>query len=286
MEAEAMRMLAELGRDPSPEVDSPDDPVWAAASRPLLQGAAVRLEDVSSAVNLNWAPRSLFAGTALRGLLRPGHGPDELLMRREERGLGLDLASLYGDLFNEGAIRAYCTPYGYPNINVADELALSSVCAARTGSESAGNDLRARIQLLRMRKKLLAREEVRQFLGADEALLFPLVNGEPSLNVHFLAPFTLEAIMAWPEMKVPHPAQAAGAILGMRATAAVTRAGLAGIVGAPADSRIYQYLGVVTWFWRITVERRTASLVLVAARLPTEEGEHPRFLAVEERYAR
>ena len=41
------------------------------------------------------------------------------------------------------------------------------------------------------------------------------------------------------------------------------------IVGAPADNRIYQYLGVVTWFWKLTLTRVSARLELIVARVPS-----------------
>ncbi len=85
---------------------------------------------------------------------------------------------------------------------------------------------------------------------------------------------------------MPHPKESALAILELRTRSELSSADLLKLVAAPAASRIYQYLGVVTWFWRVTVAAPNARLEMIVARAPGLLGEPVRFQIVEERYTR
>jgi hypothetical protein len=58
------------------------------------------------------------------------------------------------------------------------------------------------------------------------------------------------------------------------------------LIGAPGTSRIYQYLGVTTWFWKVTVKQSHETLDMVVARIPVGPDEKARFTIVERRYSR
>jgi hypothetical protein len=96
----------------------------------------------------------------------------------------------------------------------------------------------------------------------------------------------LTELLAYPALTVPHPKESALAILESRTRSELSNAELLKLVAAPAASRIYQYLGVVTWFWRITAAAPNARLELIVARVPGLPGEPVQFQIVEERYGR
>ncbi len=285
LEEQAEKVVRALSQNPSPDADSPFDPVWQTIGRPDSE-TTITLRDVSSALNPNWVQKNVLQKTRLGGLLRPGRTADELQQRREDRGFSLDLAGGYGDLFQEGVLDKYFTAYGYANINATDEFALRKLFAIRTGNEARGEMFHGRVQELLTARKILKPEELRTFLGADYEQLFPLMGVDPMLNVHFTDPLLLGALLSHPDLKIPNPDGVLQQILLSRENGELTAEELARIIGVDRDNRIFQYLGVITWFWKVTAARGTSRLDLVAARLPAERGGRARYLVIEERYVR
>jgi len=286
LEGEGQRIAAVLAADPTPQADSPADPVWAAVGAPGLADATDSLKDVSSALNPNWVQKNVLTKTGLKDLLKDTGSTDILQQRRADQGFFTDITAAYGDLFIEGALEKYCTPYGYPNINVTDEFALRKLYALRTGAEAAADVFHSKIQGLLIAQRILKPEQLRDFLGLDYDALYPVMNVEPTMNVHYVAPRILDALLGYPELKVPHAQATAQAILDARLTREISEADLHRMIGAADNNRIYQYLGVTTWFWKITVKHPSAVLDMVIARIPGAPDAKPRFTVVEERYAR
>jgi hypothetical protein len=286
LEKEGERIVAALGDDPTPHSDSPHDPVWSALTSPDNPAVTVTLQDVSSALNPNWVQKNVFTRTELKSLLKDSGSADVLQQRRADTGFFTDIETAYGDLFVDGALEKYFTPYGYPNINTADEFALRKLFALRTGDEAAADVFHSHIQALLIQQRILKPDQLRTFLGLDYDRLYPVMNVEPAMNAHFVDPRILGDLLAYPELKVPHPQDAAQAILDMRASTEMTTDDLHRMIGAPDTSRIYQYLGVTTWFWKIGVTLSPASLSLIVARVPGAPDDPPRFTIVEERYSR
>lgn len=280
---ETARVIALLADDETPEADSPSDEVWRRIKEPSLEGAEVGLEDVSSALNPNWAQKSVFEKTELKSLLKGNDAADELQQRREDKGFSMDLDAAYGDLFEESALPTYFTAYGYANINTTDEFALRSLYALRTQDAAGAEIFHAKVQGLLQEKRMLTRERLRDFLGTEYDELFPVMNAEPIMNVHFMNHRVLRELLAYSELKVPDPDAAAAALLDAAGEAELGEEELKGLIGAPEESRIYQYLGVNTWFWRITVRRGTASARTIVARVPVDGGEPRKYMIVEQR---
>jgi hypothetical protein len=283
LETETERVIALLANDSTPESDAPTDAIWGEIQAPSLEGCAIQLKDVSSALNPNWVQKNVFMKTGLKSLLVGDSAVDALQQRREDMGFSMDLAATYADLFAEKALETYCTAYGYPNINTTDEFVLRSLYAVRTGDAAGAEAFHGKIQGLLQQQKILKSDQVRDFLGIDYERLFPIMNVEPSMNAHFMNPHVLRELLAYPDLKVPKPAASAAAILDARDGTELSTAALKGFIGAPDDSRIYQYLGVNTWFWRITVSRGAASTETVVARIPAAKDSPRRYMIVEQR---
>ncbi len=278
------RLVALLACDPTPDSDSPLDPIWGQIGSPEDSRVSVALQDISSKLNANWTQKAVFEKTILGQLLRAGSTAQDLQQRREDQGIATDIAAEYADLIKEGALPRYFTGYGYANLNVTDEFALRKLFAIRMSDQAGAEVFHTRLQHALMQKKLLKRTDLRDFFGLDYGKLFPVMNAEPVLNVHFTEPLILGELLSLPDLRIPQPRQAAQVILDLRDRSELTAEKLRQVIGAPDDSRIYQYLGVVTWFWRITLTRRPVRLELIVARVPADDGSSPRFLIVEERY--
>jgi len=281
MAAAAEKVLRALCADPSPDRDSPLDPVWDAVREAAADGTAVDLSDAGAGFNPNWIQKNLLEKTGLGDLLRPGRTADELQQRREERGPAADILAGYGDMFVEKALESHGSGWGYANVNVTDEFVLRRLYALRTGDEAGAEGFHARVQRLLADRKLAATGDLAEILGPGMDALFPLVNAEPVFNVHYLDPLVLKELLAYPEWKVTEPAGTAARILDARGSSEIGPEDLKRLVTAPEDSRVWQYLGTVTWFWRVRVARGGRELVTVAARIPGDGP--PVFQVVEER---
>jgi hypothetical protein len=286
LEESARRVVKALTQDPTPDSDSPFDPIWESVGHGGGAEMSVGLRDISSAVDLNWVQKHLLQKTKLGDCLRPGRTAEELQQRREDLGFSTDIEAAYGDLFLQGTLDRYFTGYGIANINITDEFALRKLAELRTGDPARANELHARVQDLLMQKRVLKQEELGAFLGSDYDALSPLMGVQPVWNVHYLDPVVLVEVLSHPDLKIPHPQETAEQILFHRDAAELTADDLARIVGAGAGSRIYQYLGVTTWFWRVIARRGSARAELIAARLPGEKGSRGRFAIIEEKYQR
>ncbi len=282
LENRAEDVVAALAADPTPRSDSPLDPVWSLIGT-TEDGVHLSLSDVSSALNPNWVQKNVFSKTTLRSALKTEGNADVLQQRREDKGFSESLGDAYGDLFVEGALGRYFTAYGYANINVTDEFALQKLYALRTGDSAAAEVFHAQVQRLLMEQRVLKPDELRTFLGSAYDAMYPVVNAEPCMNAHFVDPDVLTALLSYPELKVPHPAEAARQIIETRGQTELSAEDLARIIGAPPTSRIYQYLGVVTWFWRISASEGSRRFELVVARLPGSADGPARYATVEER---
>jgi len=281
---EGERITALLAADPTPEADSPFDPVWASLTSPRARGLRVALEDVSSRLNANWVQKSLMQKKDFGDFLQRGRTPGELQQRREDRGISPDIGSEYGDLIDADALSRCFSGYGYANINTTDEFALRTLYSIRMADPAGAEVFHSRWQQTMIREKSVKRSDLREFLGLDYGKLFPVMNVEPAFNVHFIEPLLLTRLLSISDLKIPEPAESAQLILSGRDRCEITAEGLRRMIGATDDNMIFQYLGVTTWFWRITVSLGAWRLQLIVARIPSDRGSHARFLIAEERY--
>jgi hypothetical protein len=230
--------------------------------------------------------KNLLEKTELGTLMKPGADPDGLQQYREETGFHSDVGTAYEAYFRDEAMQRYLSPHGYANVNVTDEFALRMLYALRTGGETAAEAFHGRVQLLLREKRLVSREALEEFLGADEELLYPVMNVEPVWNVHYTEELLLRAVLGYPELQVPDPRAALSTLLSAREGPAVVADDLSSIIGAPPESRVYQYLGVVTWFWEVRVRMGSVALYAVVARVPAkDDGGEDRFQVVRREYS-
>jgi len=277
---EAQRTLALLLEDPTPLSDGPRDPVWEAIRSPAHGGCRVELRDLSSRLGLNWARQELLESL---GVLKAGHSLQELRQFREDTGMHLNLEPAFRDFFSEQDLEALFTSYSWFNVNVCDELALRKLHFLRGGDLAAAEQFHVKVQELRLQKKILAPATLEQGIGTEDyRLLYPLLNAEPVMNLHFVPASVLRALFRHYQA----PPERAESILASRPNSEFHPSELPGLIGEEAWEKtpLAQYLGVRTWFWSLRVSLGEDSLTWVLARLPGAEG--PATLRLlEERYS-
>lgn len=277
LRAAAQAVVEGLLSDPTPFADSPIDPVWALPGIPRADGVVVRLEDASSRLGLNWVRKEVLEDS---GTLLPGSSAREVQQFRESGGLRLDLADGFGAFVRADALDEVFTPYGWFNINVADEFVLRGVHRSRGRDPSAAERFHLAVQTARTSRLVIEPEALGAFLGADDyRLLFPVVNAEPPLNIHFAPPAVLEILGRHFEIEPPGIRSLGAARERREMTPGDLQALLGGIPNGPA---LAPYLGLRTWFWRISAEREGRRLQWIVARMPRADG-MPEYRVLEER---
>ena len=276
LRAVAEATVSALLTDATPFADSPSDPVWATLGAPRGDGIGVTLEDASSRLGLNWIRKEVLADS---GALLAGRSAQEVQEYRESAGLRLNLATGFGAFVSTNALEQVFTPYGWFNINVTDEFVLRGVHRTRGRDPDAAERFHLAVQQARISRRVIGPEELGAFLGAaDLGLLFPVVNAEPPINLHFVPRQVLEILCAHYGI----PSVGLQSLRAARDGAEMTPAELHGLLdGIPNGSALVPYLGLRTWFWRITVEQAARRLRWIVARAPRRDGA-PEFRLVEE----
>ena len=286
---EAMTVVARLSDDPTPESDWAGDPVQEYCTTREHDGIRVKITDISSRLNLNYIRKNLLEKTAFSSLLKPGVTAAELQQFRVDSGLSPTLEP-YMAFFRESA-RPYCTTYGWANINLTDEFVLRSLYASLSGSAYGAQAFHTRIQSLLTEKRILLDEEYATYLGEDAARVFPVINTEPWFNIHFVDPYILGELVAYPEYAIENPARKTARLLELRRYAEMSRADIAAALGVSERHTLLQYIGTTTAFWDVTATLQDERCTLIVARLPYNptdfsHGLHaqPQFRVIERRF--
>ena len=253
---EAERVVGLLSEDDTPESN-------AFTERQALEQSQggdfeVTVEDISSRYNLNW-----IIGEELdfSGFLKSGVNYYDFQLFRDRIGLTYDF-SVYSDFIEGQNIDRYFTPYSYFNINVSAELVLEKLCYIRSGDEEKAVKFRDSIKEFRQKSKkgapqMIEPEELKEFMGEDNyGLLYPVVNAQPVMNIHFVPEDILLSLLRYFEVKEAE--NKVNYLMDLREISELSVDNLKQIIGNEyyTKSRLHHYLGTITWFWEITVRRK------------------------------
>ncbi|HEQ72066.1 MAG TPA: hypothetical protein ENN69_06215 [Spirochaetia bacterium] len=287
LRAEAVRLIELMTEDPTPEADSYLDPVWSEISFASSAALKIKLEDVSSRINPNQAydyilnAAHIFESTTTYEAFHD---------YRVEHGPVLDLAKEYGEFFKKDELSKYCTSYGWFNVNTSNESMLYLLFELRTGKKAEGTLFASRLRQKRTAKELFTAASVKELLGVDLEAVYPFISSEPEINVNLAPRAVLFTVLTVGKnvYKVPLKDGLVDDILAVRMGSEITAEGLTNLIRPKFRTTIMEsYLGVTTWFWRLTLEKNGRRYRCVFARLPALPGEKddtPRFRIVEETF--
>ena len=269
------KVIQSLLGDESPESDSLQDGIWQ--TLPSLgeeHGAEITLRDISSRVNPNHWRNEIIDETALQALLfKEGHTMEELEQHRLDNGMGQNWEAAYPGFFSDEALN-YLTPYGYLNLNIASEPAIAELYTLRTGDDFGAESFRAKVQKTRMAKTYLNNASVKDFFPPGEKKLYPFFAAVPLLNIHFIPRKILRGVLShnFGSSPLPQGANTVDKILEERESREFRSEELQALFGLENFNHpIYDYLGVKTWFWRITVKKNGMVREVILAELPDSE---------------
>lgn len=245
-----------LEEDETPESQSLMDPVWDYMENPP-EGVQWELKDLSSRLNPNWMRLKLFKVTDLGNLITSGESIEQLDQRRMDKGIGTSLEEDWTETFGEENIERFFTYYSLANINVTQEDRLEEIYRKRLGDGGA-SAFRSRIQDGLREFRLWNEEDLDVVLGMEGEELQPLVGVDAQMNVHWIDPFLLEALLSYPYREEPlaDPHSIALSILSLRDQQELDAEQLKGIIGPnEKQMRVLEYLGTATYFWELSIEK-------------------------------
>ncbi|MDR3336995.1 MAG: hypothetical protein LBT16_07300 [Treponema sp.] len=292
-------VVEEMRRDPTPEVNSSEDPVWAWHNK-NINGYTVKLRPLSDRLNLNYVRKNVFDKTGLSLILAPGKNSSDLQQFREDHGIFL-LSEDYSEFFIHGTsagirriedppldeFQKYFSCYGWANINLTDEFAARSLAFSLTGRDEISERLRYTIEKLLVEKKSADRNNLSLILGGDYEVLFPFVNTEALMNINYIDETLLGELLAYPDYGVPFPDRRRREILNRRELEGIAPDDIAPMLGIDPESPLLNYLGSVTWFWEISITGTNKTQRTVLCRLPPGEHIQPmevEYQIIEQRY--
>ncbi len=258
--------------DSTPESDSPFDG--------FLQGGSLgfSIDDVSSAFHPFLIDKTTSEMLESLGAFRQGESAASFL--RFRAGNLSTLGAGLSRFFTESARLAYTTDYGYANVFICDTAALCAIFVARTGSQERAGEFLATLETAR--RTASDNTFLKNILGADFSLLFPLLTDRPAINIHFAHKDVITAILTHPAFDVDNPRDKATLLVSSRERKELSPEDLKQIIRAHDDNPVFHYLGCATWFWRIRITEGNVRLSAIAARIP--DSDRKRFAIIEKRY--
>lgn len=276
-------LMDQLAADPTPQSDSPHDPVWQYITNREEESLQIELRDISSRFNLNFMRTKMLDESEFASMMIDGKTPDDLKSHRGEEGFSDNLAEGYSSFFDKEDLERFFTVYSYANINVTYEDSLKKLYESRV-SEEGSHLFLTKVQELISDQLMADEARMNNMLGGDRGKLYPLINLEPLINVNFAEEKVLKAVLSYPYGGETHNnALDYHEILRAERTAMeITPERLKTLFDVEDHyMRIPQYLGTVTWFWEIRASRGNTGLNVIICRIPGREAGEGLFQIVE-----
>ena len=268
----AERIINAILEDNTPGSDSVIDPVQELVKSLGSDELTVSIIDVSSRLNPNFVSGTLIENTTIANLIfANGHSMSELENYRTENGMSIDLESGYPEFFSEEVADSFISPYGYANINIADEASITEIYKIRSGDDFGAESFRNKVKTYRSSKTIICNNEIESILGSSDMQIYPVINAVPVMNIHFISEELLTEILSYDfgDDKIKYPDQALNRILLRRKNGEIGIEELESIFLKEDKTHvIYDYLGTKTWFWEIKIKLVNCCRTVVVAETP------------------
>jgi hypothetical protein len=198
----------------------------------------------------------MLKASGLSRFLKNGKDGEEFSRFREEAGLRSTVED-YDEFFPQEILAAFFGVHSWGNINTIDEAMVRRLALSVSGSEVVADFVGETIADLRRHNKTLRREELKETLGDFYGDLFPFLNCEAPMNINFVEPEILEALIACLGKDLAIPGDPRQLIL-------------------PGEGHpLSQYLGRITWFFEINIEGPRRSCRAIVCRIPPAGSLNP-----------
>lgn len=268
LKTEVTAIIKQFENDPTPDSDSPMDPVWSYIEGRANEYEFLKLSDVSSRINPNWVRPVFFERTDLKKLLLNGVSPDVFNDHRNITGYVMDIYSSYSEFIEPEALETFFTPYSYLNVNTAYEYVLEDMYELLTDNSGGAAGFHSFIKSALSEKHIITETELLTTIGSDYETIYPIISTLPEMNVHFIPEFILEQILSYPYggESIENSNLLYNTILSFRYNNEITPVELHNIIKTEGlHERVFHHLGTKTWFWKvgITTKRITVEAIII-----------------------
>ncbi len=274
---EVGRIRNQLQKDPTPESDSPLDPVWAYIRRQSSLYRYLKLSDISSRMNPGAMQIAFLKKTDFKTTLSQGVSTAVFKEFRNETGFVLDISSVYKNVIKENALNNYFTAFGYMNVNTDYEYSLKEMFSLLTDDREAAEIFHTFISEALKKKHLITERELSTALGEYRSNVFPVISTLPGMNIHFIPEFLLKQVLAYPYggKVIDRSAHLFKSLLYLRNTLEITPEKLHTLVKTKGlQNRFFQYIGTKTWFWKISAATKRIAIHAVIVCVPGQEEKY------------
>lgn len=259
-------ILQVLSSDSSPESDTQQDLFWK-LNETELDECKITISSLSSRLDVNFIPPSLFTETGLCNLFISPGSPELMERQKETNGLFFRYNDI-SDFINEDNFNKYFTTYSWPNFNISDDIAIETFLVHMINESSADSFARKREDFLKNKQTMQSFTEYKLFCGVNFEQVSSFVMLSPVMNVNFMDRDILSEILNYPEFGISGAWDKASRIESTATGSGIQDNDLVNILGVPKTNKIYYYLGTVTWFWEIKVQKENACCTLIVGRYP------------------
>jgi hypothetical protein len=275
MEEILQGIIADMYTDPSPDINSPDDPLWAWNGR-TEGNYTITVVPLSDRLNINFIRKNVMENTNIGLLFKPGKTAGDLQQFREDKGLSLSIEA-YDSFFPDEILEKYFSCYGWANVNLIDVFSIQKLALSLTGSEYAAEEARQMIQTLLIDQRPAQPADLRARFGIYYEDLFPFINTEALINVNYAEPALLRELIAYPGYAVTLPDIRCDELLTRRSQGGLGNYDILSILGIDTANPLASYLGCVTWFWEIVITGNRQASRTVICRVPQEKDQFNQF---------
>jgi hypothetical protein len=249
-------------------------------------GYKVSIREHSGKLSLNVMHWNLIKNTKLGSLFKPGVSEYAFKDFQAEHGFLYDIDDFDG-LFNSQDDKRHFTVYGYANFNICPDNAFFEIGTARCMNAATGESIKSISDQFRSRLKLAEKSDFNMRVYTSYPEVYPMLNLEPVLNINFATEAIIRAICSYPygEHKIPNNQNIAEKLISLRNTREILPDELEKLIPTqkeyPAQKRIFQYFGTLTWFWEIIIEKDNHSAHALLARIPEHDSDNTSYRLVE-----
>lgn len=269
-------VLREMIADPTPYADSKDDPVWAFAELYSQNDISVKIEDISTGLNLNTLDPKWLEQSHLK--------QRDLIFARRSNSFFRSPEDLF-EYVDEDIFQRFYSIYGYVNPNLADTAMLTLYIKERLATDnSTATALAASLKSAAIENPIGAKE-MTAALGSYSNDLLPILLPVASINVNMAERELLDVVITFPfdGTGFANPNIIVGNLMAEKLSGEMDSFDLIylfnNVISAGKKDKTrneekmsrlaLQFLGTKTWFWKITATSETGTILeVIAVRLP------------------
>lgn len=247
----ADKIKKDLLNDVTSDADSLVDSFWLNNFED--DKVSVKIEDLSSKMNINFFPKEIFLETNLCEKIELLDSYNQIEVYIENNGLIYSPAEI-SSIIQPEVYDTWFSSFGIANVNFVSQSGLEKLSLDLTGAaDNVFLFLQKRDNLLK-NKQLIQTETDFQFIaGVLYEQLIPIVSLQPAMNIHFIKEEVLEALLSYEPYKIKRCKDKKNLILEMRQSQEISRDKLIEILEITNAHPLYYILGTKTWFWKIEI---------------------------------